>query len=334
MPHFFEAESADEVWRLAAHSLLALTEDYYQPSRLGPMREMLNSNFAIHDPRQRWVFSREPAINPAFAIAEVVWILRGRKDSAFLNFWNPALPKFAGQGDYYHGAYGHRLKYNLGFDQLERAYQVLSENPDSRQVVLQIWDGQIDFPHSNAAPVAADIPCNICSLLNIRNGRLEWTQIMRSNDLFLGTPHNFVQFTSLQEVLAGWLGVKIGSYIQLSNSLHCYEHDVENFQISEVKKVVTNTDDLSLPKEEADEALLVVEKSMDRCREADLKVEEFSRLLNCENIPEGYRNMFLIVAADSARRRGWNDQVQEAISNCTNRCLVAAWSNWSERTKK
>jgi len=57
----------------------------------------------------------------------------------------------------------------------------------------------------------------------IRRGKLEWLQVMRSNDAVWGLPYNFIQFTSLQEILAGWLGVPIGSYNHVSDSLHVYE---------------------------------------------------------------------------------------------------------------
>lgn len=78
-------------------------------------------------------------MNPAFAIAELVWIVSGRNDSAMLNYFNPILPRYAGRGHIYHGAYGHRMRKMFALDQLVRAYQVLSKKPESRQVTLQIW---------------------------------------------------------------------------------------------------------------------------------------------------------------------------------------------------
>jgi thymidylate synthase len=216
----FEGSTADEVWLKAVSEFKDSKDIHTQSSRAGQTKELLGATFIIREPRQRWVSSREPAINPAFAIAEVIWIISGRKDSAFLNYWNPALPKFAGTGKNYHGAYGHRIRKRFGLDQLERAYLALSRNPDTRQVVLQIWDPSIDFPAKDGSPRDPDIPCNICSLVKIRNGKLEWTQILRSNDLFLGVPHNFVQFTSLQEILAAWLGIEVGLYRHFTDCLH------------------------------------------------------------------------------------------------------------------
>lgn len=206
----FDAASADEAWRLAVDAIKDGTDVLRQNGRGGYTSELLHVTIHVHDSRQRWVVSRTPALSVAFAVVEVIGILNGRRDSAYLNFFNPILPKYAGIGAEYHGAYGFRLRSNVGFDQLERASNALKANGDGRQVVLQIWDAMLDFPSDGGAPVANDIPCNICSMLKVRNGRLEWSQIMRSNDIFLGLPHNFVQFMSLQEVLAGWIGIEPG----------------------------------------------------------------------------------------------------------------------------
>ena len=73
-------------------------------------------------------------------------------------------------------------------------------------------------------------------------------QIVRSNDLFRGVPYNFVQFTSLQEILAGWLGIELGTYNQISDSLHLYTEDKKQILKSTVTEVQRNTDSISQPK--------------------------------------------------------------------------------------
>ena len=209
MRHCFSGKTSNIVWQKAMNKLLS-KQAKVQDSRLGQVLYLPHVSFNIEDSRQRWVVSRKPSMNPAFAIAEVFSILGGSNDAKFLNFWNPALPKFAGYTSEYYGAYGFRLRKTFGFDQIEGAFQVLANNPRSRQVILQIWDPASDFPNLNGDPRANDIPCNICSLLKVRDGKLDWLQIMRSNDVFRGTPYNFVQFTTLQEVMAGWLGIDVG----------------------------------------------------------------------------------------------------------------------------
>ncbi len=248
----FEGNTASEVWQMAAIEITHGKKAKSQTGRSDMTEEILHAAFTIQDPRQRWVVFRHPALNPAFAIAEIIWILNGRKDSAFLNYWNSQLPKYAGNGKEYHGAYGFRLRHHFGIDQLERAYLALRHNPDGRQVVLQIWDPINDLPDKSGSPVNKDIPCNIVSLLKVRSGRLEWMQIIRSNDLFRGVPYNFIQFTSIQEILAGWLGVELGSYNQISDSLHLYNNDSKIMNISSLITVERNIDSLCLPKDESD----------------------------------------------------------------------------------
>lgn len=331
MIHLLEGNTADEIWRKAADDLIHSEINLLQASRLGPMRERIHSGLHLLDPRQRWVLSRRPAMNPAFAIAELVWILQGRNDAAFLNYWNPALPNFAGHGDTYHGAYGYRLRRHLGVDQLERAYQILGANPDSRQVVLQIWDPQIDLPHPDGAARNADIPCNVIAMLKIRAGKLEWLQVMRSNDLFLGTPHNFVQFTSLQEIMAGWLGVEIGSFVLMADSLHLYDSDIEKLAVAEQTPLTVNNDRLYLKKNEFDRVLALLGEAMDELRSAPLLPARFIQLIERNDLPTAWHNLLRIVAADSARRRNWRDEMKLVSSSNTNPMLDAAWRAWEER---
>lgn len=331
MIHLFEGNTADDIWRQAADGLIHSDIDSLQASRLGPMREHLHCGLHLRDPRQRWVLSRRPAMNPAFAIAELVWILQGRNDAAFLNYWNPALPNFAGHGDTYHGAYGYRLRRHLGLDQLERAYQILVANPDSRQVVLQIWDPQVDLPHSDGTARNADIPCNIVAMPKIRSGKLEWLQVMRSNDLFLGTPHNFVQFTSLQEIIAGWLEVEVGSFVLMTDSLHLYKGDIEKLTVAERTPIATNNDLLNLKKNEFDRVLALIGEAMDELRSPPLLPARFTQLIERTDLPTGWHNLLRIVAADSARRRNWLDEMELASVSNTNAMLDAAWRAWRER---
>lgn len=330
----FEGESADEVWREAAEAFLHGSGWLRQGSRLGMMREFLHSTFHVRDPRQRWILSRHPAMNPAFAIAELVWILQGRDDAGFLNYWNPVLPNFAGQEDSYYGAYGYRLRTNLGLDQIERAYHVLANKPESRQVVLQIWDSRKDLPHSDGDACAPDIPCNIVSMLKIRGGRLEWMQVMRSNDLFLGTPHNYIQFTTLQEIMAGWLGLDVGSFVLLTDSLHLYEHDIENVSMINVPPSVRNEDSLALPKEKFDRVLTLLGCAMDELRDGSLPTERFLELIEANDMPEGWRNFLYIAAADAARRRNWSNEMETSAERCTNPALSFAWDAWLERCRQ
>jgi thymidylate synthase len=330
--HLFRGQTADEVWRAAYEVLsLASPQTGVQPSRAGETYELLHAVFEVTEPRERWVLSRRPAVSPAFGIAEVIWILAGSNDAAVLNFWFSRLPEFAGEGPVYAGAYGHRLRCHFGIDQLRRACDTLASKPESRQVVLQIWDVQTDLPDVTGAPRSPDVPCNVCSLLKLRMGRLEWTQVMRSNDLLQGLPHNFVQFTCLQEIMAGWLGVELGSYHHWSDSLHIYCATAESFSCEPLCVVPPNTDSLATGFEQG---VAIIEDLYRRLTElalVDLGVADLEDIVAMPDAPAGYRNFLYVLGAESARRNGRHDQAAALATECTNPQLRTAWAAWWER---
>lgn len=299
----FSGNTANEVWSKVAFELINMPDNTIK-SRNGDVKELIHVGLSVSDPRQRWCSSRIKAMNPAFALAEVVWIMNGSNESDVINYWNPILHKFAGDGPQYHGAYGHRLRSHFGLDQLERAFLTLKNNPYGRQVILQIWDPKKDFPDELGMPVSVDIPCNVCAMLKVREGKLEWTEIVRSNDIYLGLPHNLVQFTSLQEIMAGWLGIELGSYNHFSDSLHLYKHDWDTIGISK-QNALANTDSIALPKEESDHQFRCLYQSMSKMASREFSRSEFMTLATQENDFRSFKNMMLIIAADAARREGW-----------------------------
>jgi thymidylate synthase len=283
---------------------------------------------SIRDPSQRWVVSRQPPINVAFAIAEVVWILTGRNDSAFLNYFNRQLPKYAGHGDTYHGAYGYRLRRHFGIDQLERAYKVLKAKSDSRQVVLQIWDGRSDLPDSSGKEASTDIPCNIVSILKVRDEKLEWMQILRSNDIYRGLPYNLVQFTTLQEIVAGWLGLKLVEYNQISNSLHVYEHDLEYISGPPPDQLAANVDSLAFPKEESDEYFNELAHNVETIINEAISANELVSMVRVSNLPQSLRNMLAILCAEGVRRRLQKGVLNDVMNECTNPVYNYLYKCW------
>ncbi len=277
--------------------------------------------------------SRTPAINPAFAIVESFWILAGRNDAKLVNFWNPALPRFSGTGDQYPGAYGHRLRHRYEIDQIEAAFEALSTAPHGRQVVLQIWDPRIDTPRGGN-PATPDVPCNICSLLKVRDGRLEWLQLLRSNDLFRGLPYNIVQFTMLQEILAGWLGLEPGSYNHVADSLHVYEADLDEFRVvASESRAAIGSANLALPKRDFERTHASFMDALDRLASPDLTRGEFDGLCRASGLPRSYHDMLLVTAADSARRRGWQVEQQRAQESCTDAPLLQTWMAWAGKRR-
>lgn len=332
--HVIEGSNADEVWRAAAEKILQWEGVIHQPTRRAVTLELFHTTIVISSPFDRWVLSRLPPINPAFALAEVVWILCGRRDSGFLNFWNPVLPKFCGRGATYHGAYGDRLRFHFGFDQLQRAQEVLRAQPHNRQIVLQIWDPQSDLPSEAGAPRDDDIPCNVCSILKIRNGRLEWLQIMRANDLMRGLPHNLVQFTTLQEMMATWIGCSVGSYTHLADSLHLYEHDAGGIVEVGTVSLQPNSDRWVLPFDDQLLEMQEIGRRMDILRRDRLTPGELQVAATSSSLSPAAQNLLTIVSADAARRHRLPEVAVDIASRCSNPILRQLWDRWLERTQR
>ena len=328
MFHVFTADSADDLWQQAADRFRTLGGTTSQASRAGPTKELLHAALELRSPRERWISSRSPAINIAFALAEVVWIIRGRTDSGFLNYFNSRLPEFAGVGTTYHGAYGHRLKHVAGFDQLDAAFKALKAMPDSRQVVLQIWNGETDFPRNNGKPVAPDIPCNVIAMLKVRDGVLEWTQIMRSNDLFRGFVHNVIQFTFLHEIMAGWLGLKPGSYHHFSDSLHVYDDDVLEMDGSALGNAPGNSDIFDFSKEDSDTYFAMIEQLVEVIISTESSARDLLDSLGDMDAPGPFLNIGRILVCEGLRRRGEIDAMNRVLSECSNPAYSFLYNRW------
>ena len=330
----FEGQSVSEVWDKSFDFLLDEVNHIKQNSRVGGTLEIMKVVFSVSNSRDRWVINRQPMISPAFAIAELFWILDGRDDAGFINTWNPLMKKYSGDDDNYHGAYGERLKHNLKFDQIERAYEALLNNPNSRQVVLQIWDGDKDLPKNQGQPNAADIPCNTTSMLKIRNNKLEWSQMMRGNDLFRGTPYNFIQFTTLQEIMAGWLNVDIGEYFYFTDSLHIYESDLEKFTKRENDLSISNEDKLLFTKEEFDIFFPECMKILDKIKDFGVDEKDVHGLINSQVIPQEYKNLLALPLAYIAFKSKQYELLNEIENLCNNKLLLQIWNLWKKETAK
>lgn len=328
MAEFIVGKTANEVWRKAADKLLQQQDTV--DGRTGEVFEMLHSFITIEDPKQKWIYDRVPPVSIGFALAELVWIMNGEDDSKVINFFNPRLKKFAGEAEFYHGAYGKRIRVYFGFDQLEKAYNALQSVPESRQVVIQIYDTREDFPIDNGKPRDDDIPCNICSMLKVRQGRLEWSQIMRSNDVLIGMPYNFVQFTGLQEILAGWLQLDMGTYNHYSDSLHLYKRDISEMGIAEETKI-ENNDSLSLCKDETDKIYKEMYERMKFLVSRSIIEKEIYSLAQLNSEYVAYNNMMYIIASYAAQKNHFADLVAELINKCSNRVYVTMWNRWMAR---
>lgn len=203
----------------------------YLPSRDGNVKEILDVRTHIKVPLCRCVGGYGRNINIFFLLAEAMWIALGRKDVDFLTIFNKNMAKYSDDGKCFHAPYGYRMRHYgvqsegvykndgpRGLDQVVEAIRLLEENPNTRQVVMSIWNPELDL-----GVITKDMPCNDMVMFKIRNNKLITTIQNRSNDLHLGLPTNIFQFGFLTEIIARCLGIELGTQTHNSQSLHIYE---------------------------------------------------------------------------------------------------------------
>jgi thymidylate synthase len=172
-------------------------------------------------PKQHVLINEVRDANPFFHLMEAMWMLAGRDDGAFLDFYIKDFSKQFGTNGRIMDAYGYRWRYGLEHDQLNEIVRQLQKDPTTRQAVLQMWGaGRGDLFTDTAKP------CNLAATFRIQNNELDMTVFNRSNDLLWGCcGANAVHFPILQEYIAIKIGKEMGRYWQISTNLHLYvEH--------------------------------------------------------------------------------------------------------------
>ena len=115
-------------------------------------------------------------------------------------------------------------------DQLKKVIASLSNNYDSRQAVISIYDGKEIDDYAN------DTPCTYAVQFTILNNKLNMSVVMRSNDIWYGFCNDQYQFSNLQMYVAYQLNLPVGTYYHFAHNLHLYndklpEDKTRNFHI-------------------------------------------------------------------------------------------------------
>lgn len=204
-------------------------------SRNGPVYTFSEPLTTLYQhPTERVMFLPERDCNPFFHFMESLWMLAGRNDVAWIERFNSTFGQFSDDGVTFHGAYGYRWRNmfldpatNQPIDQLATIAKALTDNPDDRRIVLQMWDTSLDL-----GMIGKDFPCNLVTTFRVNpEGHLDMTVFNRSNDLIWGAyGANAVHFSVLQEVMAAWIGVPVGRYWQISTNFHAYLNTFEKHQ--------------------------------------------------------------------------------------------------------
>jgi thymidylate synthase len=199
---YLSASTFDDMLRFVIEAIEADGQTI-KPSK-GDARELTGVLLELTNPLAR-VSRTETRGKPYSCLGELCWYLSGTNKLDFISYYIPRYKNYA-DGDVVFGGYGPRLLNWDGLSQLHTVTNLLGRKKDSRQAVIQVFD-RYDIVEEHG-----DVPCTCSFQFMLRQGKLHMLTNMRSNDAFLGLPHDFFCFTMLQEIVARSLSVEIGTY--------------------------------------------------------------------------------------------------------------------------
>lgn len=182
------------------------------------IKEIINANIIIKNPRDRIVMCPERRMDMAYAFGELAWYLSGRNDKDTMCYYSKFMENMSDDGKTLNSAYGYRIfggHQKIGFDQFQNAINLLKKDKDTRQAVIHL--------HTPNNQPTKDEVCTMSLQFLLRNGKLDMITTMRSNDLVLGFTYDVFSFTMLQEIMANELDVEVGTYYHNVGSMHYYE---------------------------------------------------------------------------------------------------------------
>jgi thymidylate synthase len=180
------------------------------------MVEVIGALIEIAKPRAR--LSRSETRGKVFsAIGELLWYLTGDNRLDFIERYLSQYQKESEDSVTVYGGYGPRLFNQRGHDQIQNVINLLRTRSTSRRAVIQLFNAE------DIANEHCEIPCTTTLQFLARDQRLDLIVTMRSNDAYIGLPHDVFCFTMLQEIIARTLDLEIGTYRHFVGSLHLYK---------------------------------------------------------------------------------------------------------------
>ncbi len=208
----------DDLLRKAFRKLLA--SKHRAEATRGGARELIGVLLKLERPRAR--LSRSETRGRAFScLGELLWYLSGDNQLDFIRHYIKKYEDESEDKKTVYGGYGPRIFCQRGHNQLENVIALLREHSTSRRAVIQLFNAE----DLGTTPRHPDIPCTCTLQFMVRDDKLHLIASMRSNDAYMGLPHDIFAFTMLQEVVARTLGVEVGPYQQFIGNLRLYDRN-------------------------------------------------------------------------------------------------------------
>jgi thymidylate synthase len=190
----------------------------HRPSRNGDTLDLGHVITYLHSPFAALPLGVGRQLNRKIAAAEACQLIGAFSDPEllvsaspnFIKFMEPELKNF-------HGAYGERIGH-----QFPALLHKFASDLGTRQGVITLWDSLRDNQVGKR-----DYPCTVMLQFEVVDNYVNMHVVMRSNDVWLGVPYDWFQFTQLHITASNLLGIPPGTYTHQSLSTHIYMTDVE-----------------------------------------------------------------------------------------------------------
>lgn len=176
-------------------------------------KALFNVGFEIKYPMGNTISNQERNWNPKYAAREWEWYLSGDPSGVEISKYAPIWKNMMDEEGNVRSNYGWQWKRN---DQLSKIVDLLRDNPNTRKATISIYDGKEIDTYSK------DTPCTYAVQFTILDNKLNMAVLMRSNDLWYGFCNDQYCFSMLQQMVADFLCVGVGTYYHFAHNLHLY----------------------------------------------------------------------------------------------------------------
>lgn len=158
--------------------------------------------------------------------AEFAWYLSRDSKLDFITPYIEAYNQEEQENNRILGAYGPKIFSSNGFQksQYERIIEQIAKREATKQAYLVISEIK-DYRYRSEQFKSP--PCTIGLHFFVRNDSLNLAVYMRSNDAYLGLPHDLFCFTMLQELVSCRTGIPLGTYTHYATSMHVYNKHMQ-----------------------------------------------------------------------------------------------------------
>ncbi len=211
-----------------------------------------HQDFIIEDIMNNFPGIKGKKVYPLMALKEILWMCHGRTDVKWLQdrgvtYWD----EWAQEDGTIGKSYGYQYRNFNGIDQLQKLINDMIEYPESRRLILNLWNVN-ELDEMALAPCVYDFNFN-CFNTGDNHYDVNLHVHVRSNDAFLGVPYDFMYAAWFLHIICKYISMysqwrfNPKNIYYTADNYHIYVNHID--QVKEyLKNTEENKDDiLSIP---------------------------------------------------------------------------------------